>query len=358
MSNSNSNSNSRDYAGNKIPRDPREYSNNRRSYRKPREDSDPSPASELFSRLLTLLRLREIFSGENLLIAAVALSPLLLTLQCGDERFPATGAAEHDSEEICWNPHDCAKQSRIYGRNGDSELSWKTAVKACDLGSGEGCYLQGSIMIREAREVMNSGNSKRSVRDRLRRGVEKVQEGCNTGFAPACQMMADLTEKGTGTAKNPGRAGDFRTRACNMGLVETCLQAALYQWGRSDHKKTWELARKACESGNDEGCAVYAIAAENTNNPDPPRIQRETYHRRGCDSYKIPGSCYLFGFGSADDRVRLEYFEKACSYAGKKQFCDTLEKEKKRQGVPDTKENQNGMEQAVTAAAINRTAII
>lgn len=285
----------------------------------------PSRAGALF---------REVFSGENLIIAALALSPLLLTVRCDSPKPPPMDIpAEDDSEDICRNQHDCVKKARIYGRNGNTELARKTAVKACDLGSAEGCYLQGIVMIREARQNQEAGNTGRSVKDTLRHGTDKVRNGCITGFPPACQMMAELTEKGTGTARDPRRAGEYHTRACEMDLTESCLKAAVFQWSSNNHQKAWELSRKSCESGNEQGCAVYAIAAENTGNPDPPEKVRQSYFRQGCDKYDIPGSCFLYGLRSLNAVVRLKYLEKACSTSSQKQFCDPFEKEKKRLGT-------------------------
>ncbi len=166
-------------------------------------------------------------------------------------------------DEICWNAADCLKKARVYSRTGETAYAETAALKACDLGSSEGCFMLGQDIIKKAlaeNDEDQGKSARRSIRDRLWKGAAKVQESCIAGYPPACEAMARYTGGELSIMKNPARAG--------------------------------------------------------------------------CDQYRIPGACYLFGIRTDRDEApeeRLKYLNEACALSKNDKYCSLAEKEKRIQ---------------------------
>lgn len=248
-------------------------------------------------------------------------------------------------DEICWKAADCLKKARIYSRTGETAYAETAALKACDLGSSEGCFMLGQDIIKKAlaeNDEDQSKSARRSIRDRLWKGAAKVQESCIAGYPPACEAMARYTGGELSIMKNPARAGQYHTQACELEVASSCLPAIEFQWEqKKDYKKAWELSKRHCGSGNREACVYYAILAENIQSQEPALNDRRRWLRAGCDQYRIPGACYLFGFRTDRDEApeeRLKYLNEACALSKNDKYCSLPEKEKRiREGRNDAR---------------------
>lgn len=246
-------------------------------------------------------------------------------------------AEQADDDELCWNITDCLKKARVYSRTGEAVLAEMAALKACDLGSGEGCYMLGQGIIKAAKAEYEeaTGRKARSLRDQIWKGAGRVQESCIAGYPPACEAMARYTGGELPMMKNPARAGEYHTQACELEVWNSCIPAIVFQWQeKKDLKKAWELSRRHCKSGNREACVYYALLAEQTQNPEPPAGERLRWLRTGCDQLRIPGACYVFGLRSDREEApeqRLRYLNEACALSKNKKQCAVAEQEKRIQ---------------------------
>ena len=302
---------------------------------------DPRPATEVPARSQSPVTLEAVKIGFAIAVMAIIFGGALRNCQEDSVASYSGNYGDRYSDstadtELCWNAADCLKKARVYSRTGERVYAEIAIQKACDLGSNEGCFMLGEDIIKKALaddDEAQGNSAKRSVRDRLWKGAARVQESCIAGYPLACEAMARYTGGEISIMKNPARAGQYHTQACELEVLRSCIPAIIFQWQqKKDYKKAWELAKRHCASGNRESCVYYAILAESIQSPEPAAGERQRWLRTGCDQYRIPGACYVFGFRTDRDKApeeRLKYLNEACTLSKNDKYCAVAEKEKR-----------------------------
>ncbi len=163
----------------------------------------------------------------------------------------------------------------------DGAQALELYVRACDGGVGLGCENVGALY-----DFGNAGIKKDLIKAR-----NYYTKGCELDQASVCHNLAIM--KGEGGKKDSERAFDLFGKACDLGYGESCSNAGaklvwkqqyakariffengcgldsgaacynlalLYEAGsgaRQDFAKAKELAGKACDLGNQNGCEGY-----------------------------------------------------------------------------------------------------
>lgn len=113
--------------------------------------------------------------------------------------------------------------------------------RACRAGSGYGCAAAAQ---RHARGV--------GVAASVPRAGELFEQGCSLGNPAACVMGAELLDKA-----EPGerRGARLAWEACGMGIPDGCLLLGAIIERDKGPRRAFEVYRRACELGDERGCA-------------------------------------------------------------------------------------------------------
>ena len=131
-------------------------------------------------------------------------------------------------------------------RSGDMEGAKKYVEKACQKGSGFGCYSMGELLIRE---------------EKHQQSVPFFEQGCNLNRGEACAELGVIYLKGLGTGQDKAKAVELLKKACNMDQETGCyIMGGLHKLGDGvplDEKKAVEYFYRSCKLGLPEGCIIY-----------------------------------------------------------------------------------------------------
>ena len=131
-------------------------------------------------------------------------------------------------------------------RSGDIEGAKKYVEKACNKGSGFGCYSMGELLIRE---------------EKHQQAVHFFEKGCKLNSGDACTELGVVHFKGLGIEQDKPKAVELFEKACNMDEGMGCyLIGGLYKLGDGvplDEKKAEEYFFRSCKLGLPEGCEIY-----------------------------------------------------------------------------------------------------
>lgn len=100
-------------------------------------------------------------------------------------------------------------------RAGDLRRALGLYEKGCALGNALACREAGGLY--EANPALRHDPALRN----LRKAAELYGRGCE-GDAEACARLAGLYQTGQGVARDPGKAAEYRARACRGGLTTAC----------------------------------------------------------------------------------------------------------------------------------------
>ena len=238
------------------------------------------------------------------------------------------------------------------------------ALKSCDAGDYENCYIYGRAM-----------SAKSTSQADLIRAFEFIEKACNGGVVNACFGAGRRHASGLGVKVDLKKARDFEQRGCNGGDERACavlkrldspppsaasltgmpatvqsnVNAAVYfepngaellsQYADhpsfdKDPKMKWNLKATACEMGNWRACQNAALAFtevqgfNGAGKKDTPRAIRMA--KIGCDGNDA-FSCHILGLflpsntSEAQAAFKKAYpeFLKLCE-AGKGYYCDAV----------------------------------
>ena len=112
-----------------------------------------------------------------------------------------------------------------------------------------------------------------------------AQEGCENGIGIACWELAVAQKNGAGTAKDFVAAmGSFQT-ACDLGHLDSCVQAALVLQKSPEPealKAAMEMLTMACKGENGVACELAAGNFLTVESPEAQRLGLQLM-RRACE---------------------------------------------------------------------------
>lgn len=145
--------------------------------------------------------------------------------------------------------------------------------------------------------------------------VEHCLELCDAGEAKGC-MSAGMVLSGSGVARQPMRAAEAYSRACNRGATVACELAAellLEQKSRRADRRAAALLAHACEEKIGRACTRRAVLNESA---DPG--EAAVWYERGCELQHGP-ACTALGLmheiglmGARSVREARAYYVQAC----------------------------------------------
>jgi TPR repeat protein len=155
------------------------------------------------------------------------------------------------------------------------------------------------------------------------------------GHAGTCPAYAEALQNGFGGPRDPGKARDLLTKACDHNDFEACSKLGfLYEDGNGvpkDPTKAMALYQKGCDLGHAMSCnalsALYAygvgVARDAVKAAALAREACEGGYAGGCGSY---GIMLANGIGSTKDPANARPFLEVACRADKKEACDELSK--------------------------------
>ena len=149
---------------------------------------------------------------------------------------------------------------------------------------------------------------------------------CEAGEGTACTTIALRYHEGVGIAKDPAKAEEMFTRACEAKDPEGCYQLGL-GWG-SD-ASSLERFRFACEAKHADACAELGYAYSNGKGITPDPVRARELAERACDGGSRNGcanlSIYLLlGRGGPIDLARAATVSRKACDAGDGNACSRL----------------------------------
>ncbi|MFO0660697.1 MAG: tetratricopeptide repeat protein [Polyangiaceae bacterium] len=193
-------------------------------------------------------------------------------------------------------PAGCVEIAQLYaagqGVQQDPVASIQAFQKACDTGNPDGCVAIGRAMI-----------SGMGVQPDPNKGALMIKDACEKGGSIAgCTQLAMIELQGVGPISKNVEAAEARVaKACEAKHPQACsiLGSIYMEKSRTIEKdkikvdnalasKGVELFKKACESGDADGCAFYGGALF-----DGQGIQKN--HEEGLKM--LAGSCEQLGSG-------------------------------------------------------------
>lgn len=150
-------------------------------------------------------------------------------------------------------------------------------ANACAHGSNLGCTGLAAMDLRAG------GDTKTAI--------ARLTSACEAAIAPACSMLASAYDNGTGVPRDDAKAVQLARGACDAGQQSACvIYARAMLFGdhgvTRDPKRTRELAAVACERGVAPGCTLVGLtesgALQNA-------VEAERWLLRGCEGGDSPG---------------------------------------------------------------------
>lgn len=128
----------------------------------------------------------------------------------------------------------------------DAAAAEKELERLCAEGEPTACTAAGSMLI-AGRDGMKA---------EPRRGAELVVRGCDGGDKVACLSAGFEYAKGELVPRDLAAADRYVLLGCERGLGDACLAAAEQRGSAGRYAEMAQLARRACQMGQGEGCGA------------------------------------------------------------------------------------------------------
>ncbi len=157
---------------------------------------------------------------------------------------------------------EAAKKLREAAYSPDIKTEWKMA---CDRGDAPACYFFGATAASKEGDAL-------------------IKRACENGIGAACHHLA---KKYKGDSAY-GRAVEMAQQACRLGVSNSCfLGGMIYYSGASDVSadmgKAIDLFIKACDTGNQGGCAYMGWVYENGEKVTKDADKAKEYYLKACN---------------------------------------------------------------------------
>jgi TPR repeat protein len=166
-----------------------------------------------------------------------------------DTAPPSGQAGEAAATPDCGDPDDCNNKgvSALLERKTDAAIP--LLQRACDLGSGSGCFNLAGVLANEELGVKAPARS-----------AAAYGRACELGDAKGCLGAGMASYEGGGVGKDPAEALRLFKKACDLGNAEACKNVAVLLWGGELVARDREAAigyfRRACDGGYAEACDI------------------------------------------------------------------------------------------------------
>jgi TPR repeat protein len=161
------------------------------------------------------------------------------------------------------------------------------------------------------------------------RAAKLYDSACNQETFDACQELGDLYENGKGVSRDPSKATaldqrieEHKFQVCNSGNSQVCRELIRdyesKRFGTPDDTKEAMVYAKACELGDQRGCALAGLLYSRGVNLPRDYAKAATFYAKGCDVGDGLSCIELGGFYKLGEGVRQsadraeEYYVKSC----------------------------------------------
>ncbi len=207
----------------------------------------------------------------------------------------ATKGCDNGSAESCEQLGSILDTSVEFPHFQDLAASHRAYVRACKLGSAEGCS--------SASYNLRSGHG---VKQDFATSLALLERSCDGGVTDNCLDLADVLHEGhDGSPKDDARALAIASRLCRPGVViDGCFLAAetAKAMGKDD-KLVFTLYKADCDGGGSwNSCEILAdhYAAGRGTAKDPQKA-REIW-KKACEEYEDKDACKKVGKSGASSK--------------------------------------------------------
>lgn len=235
--------------------------------------------------------------------------------QYRDYRFRLFDASEAEAFASRCQEGDaeaCYLASRALAHQSSSVVAVRENARRCESGSKRACYAAAAA---PATVKKNTAQT--------RRALDLIEQGCQLGYAPACEYAGIYYTEGIGTDTDRARAVEHFERACDGGTGYACRELAkAYSQGKGvqeDIERGLEFAEIACERFEGQACLLAGRRHHLGKGVEVDLEKARAFYREGC-LWRYTRACTRLGImmrngeGGDEDLQAARYnFKRSCS---------------------------------------------
>jgi len=217
-------------------------------------------------------KLRELACERGHTQSCEQLARVLIDGAHGVEADPAGAAVLFGRTCEAGSPRGCRGLAGLHARGWgvvlDLERARALRQMACEGGDGEGCHAYAQMLTRGLGGDTDEGLA-----------IEQLRRACRQGSAAGCVTLARRVEQGRGVPATPALAFDLYRKGatlyqhkCDGGDQAACsgLGTLLAEGSgiRKDAERGLAMQRRACESGQPDGCRRWLAGARGSGRAD------------------------------------------------------------------------------------------